>query len=91
MYEFVVEADRIISFDGRIVEQFWRGTNPGSSKWRIHQAHVGAEISSTRKADVYRVHIGERYSGRVAADIQFDVAASRLAEIQAFLATFAGA
>ena len=88
MYEFAIDADRIVSFDGRVVELFSRGGVMGSNKWRIHRAHVGAEVEASRKGDSYKVTIGETVHGRVAADIRFEISAARLPELQAFLATF---
>lgn len=88
MFEFIVDADRIVSFDGRVVELFTRGGVMGSCKWRIHRAHVGVEVEPNRKGDAYKVTIGEAQHGRVAADIRFEIPAARLPELQAFLATF---
>jgi len=85
MERFDVDADRILLTDAQTIELFWRGTNNGSSKWRIHLSHAGVEMSLNRKGDQVRVKVGERYGGGgVAGDIVFDIAPARSGELQAF-------
>lgn len=85
MERFVVDADRILLADAETIEFFWRGTNSGSSKWRFHRSHVGAEMSLHRKGDEVAVKLGDRYSGGIAGDVVFDLPIERSAELQAFL------
>ena len=84
MERFDIDADRILLTDAQTIEFFWRGTNNGSSKWRIHLSHVGVEMSLNRKGDQVRVKVGERYSGVVAGDVVFDIALDRSSALQAF-------
>jgi hypothetical protein len=82
---FVIDGDRLLVADGETLELFWRGTNSGSSKWRFHLSHVGAEMSLRRKGDEVVVSIGDRYGHGIAGDITFDIPVGRSAELQAFL------
>jgi hypothetical protein len=82
---FVVDADRLLAADGETIELFWRGVNSGSSKWRHHVAHVGADLSLRRGGDRVHVKIGDRMTGGVAGDITFDIPVERADELQAFL------
>ena len=86
MERFDVDADRILLADGETLEFFWRGVNPGSSKWRFHVSQVGAELSLNRKGTHVDVKIGDRYSGRIVGDVQFDVSVERSKELAQFLA-----
>ena len=82
---FDVDADRILLADGETLEFFWRGTNPGSSKWRFHAGQVGVEMSLSRKGTHVDVKIGDHYNQRISGDILFNLPPDRAHELQQFL------
>jgi hypothetical protein len=84
MQRFVVDDDRILVSDGETIEQFWRGVNAGSLKWRFHLVHVGAEMSLNRKGDKVAVKMGDRFGSGIAGDVQFDVPVERSDELVEF-------
>lgn len=85
MERFVIDADRILLADAETVEFFWRGTGNGSSKWRFHVSHVGAQISVNRKGDRVALKLGERRGAGVSGDVEVELPVDRQADLRAFL------
>lgn len=84
MQRFVVDEDRLLISDGETIEFFWRGTSPGSLKWRFHLVHAGAEMSLNRKGDTVSVRLGDRYAAGISGNAFFDIPVARSDEMLAF-------